>query len=244
MLLASDLYAISQSSKCEGNDECHYCSAPCKKHLPHMEPVPLPGNKRPYVAKRPGNGYICMGCWLWRRQSLTIEWMDGKLKNGAIQMGGFRDRQTPSNHSWYITDERAWSVMPHPHHLTSQPTNEALYSLLLKPKIRFCLALLEGGSKNHLQLMIANEIAKIEADTPITYTVNGIPYHYTVYELEEALKYRETEGKEPGVAMLLHLLGPSNLFPPKVEEKKMGRPPALEDGRVTKKTVSASGQKV
>lgn len=245
-LLASELYAISQGSKCEGNDQCHYCSAPCKKTIAHFEYLPLPGSKRSYVAKRPGNGFMCIGCWHWKKKSITVEWMGANGK-----MAGFKDRQTPADWSWYITDDKAWAIQLHiPDN--PLPTNDGIYQRLLKPTtskngLRFALSFVHSHNKNHLQLCVANEIAEIKKDTPMLFTVNGSVNRYTVYELEEALKNRSGEGKEPGVQMLMHLLGPCGLFPPpkkpEEEEKKMGRPPALEDGRVTKKTVAASGQK-
>lgn len=243
-ILASELYAITQGSKCEGTEECHYCAGPCKTFFPHGEVPPPMGVKRSYIAKRVNNPYICMGCWLWRRKSITVQWLDGTIK----------DRQTPPNHSWLLVDDmrlngdgkNAW-VIDTKLHPSGTPKNEQLYQKLLNPPTKFSLSFIEFGAQNHIQLCTTNEVVKVEAATPLSFTVNGLPFIYTIQELDHALRHGP-QGMEPGVQALVRLLGPSDLFTEEERLKreaeknpKMGRPPALLGGQSTKKVIGASG---
>ena len=242
-MLASQLYALSQGSECFGKEECHYCGAPCTQHIYHNEPTLIPGMRRAYVAKRPGNSFVCLGCWLWRRKSITAEWLDQMAtacERKEWRTGELKDRQTPAYHSWLIIKEKAWAVKLFTEMGGVIPINNRIYQILLDPPCLFCLSLVEGCS-NHLQLSVANENEIVKAETPLTFTFNGIPYVYTVYELEDELR-NSSGGKLPGVSQLIRLLGPCDLFPTEEKVVKMGRPEALKGGHITqKRVVAASG---
>ena len=187
-LSASELYALSQTAVCSGPDDCHWCGSPCRRSLPHDDPTPPIGVKRREPALRPGNTYICVGCWLWRRTNLSVNFLSG----------GVTDRQTPSSHSWWITSDGAWGIRHEDHGTLGQ--------LLLNPPLRFCLMLLGELQVNHIQTAMANDLAEIKSDTPLTFTVDGKPLTYTVYDLREALKSGPV-GRDPGTTVLLRLLG-------------------------------------
>lgn len=215
-MLASELYAISQNAKCEGKEECHWCSAPCQQTWIHDDPLPIMGFKSISNAKRPANHFICAGCWLFRRQRLTVQFMDN----------GFLDRQCPLDHSWII-NSTAKAIRP--------ANYSSLYDLLLKPPQKFVLSFITSwpansgqtdhvkGISNHLHIAIANDLAKeIKADTTLFFTINNIAHNYTIYDLNESLKNEEA-GRSPGVAALMRLLGPIN-FPKPQKTGKGGRP--------------------
>ena len=204
-MLASELYALSQSSKCQGNYKCHWCSGPCTKLWFHDDPPPIPFTKSTSTAKFPPGLYVCVGCWLFRRQSVTINFLRGKIQ---------KDRQSLSKHSLLITREGVWGL--------DKLDYQNIYEILLKPPSLFCLALITEGNKNSLQLATINDNVEVKADTPLHFTINNIQHTYTVYELEDALltftSGNGSPGKEPGVRALVNFLGPyQKLFsPPKV----------------------------
>lgn len=242
-MLASELYAISQGAYCEGPDECHWCGAPCKRMFSHDDVIPIPyvrNHQARMLAKRPGNGFVCVGCWLWRGGKKTIRFLDNTYKDGG----------KPPKFSWYATEQGAWAV---------RTQNEpALWQKLLEPPLRFMLSFLIGepiasgelqcpnGVPNHLQLCVANDHAEIKADTPLSYTVNNVLHTYTVYELGEAIR-RGLEGKSGGVRALFTLLGPPPvglLGDDDPQKVRMGRYPIVSenDGKMVKKVVTpASG---
>lgn len=203
-LSAAQLYALSQSSECRGPEECHWCCSPCAQLWIHDDPPPMIGVKR-VLAKRPGNQHICVGCWLFRRRRTTIKFLSGKLL----------DARCLCNFPLVITRKDA-------HAIDYKEDKEALYKMLLSPDEELVLALLDGSKEaNHLQLMIYNNLKDAKADTPIHFTLNNIPHNYTVYELTEAIKSGDVEGKSPGVAALFRLLGEYQF--PEVK-KGVGRP--------------------
>lgn len=221
-LLASDLYARAHSVKNEGEDECHWCGAPCRRFYIHDDVQQIPFTRSRSTARRPANSYICQGCWHWRRRRVTVNFLGGD----------FLDLQTAADHSWWVTERGAYAVR-------SGDDFGLLYDLLLKPPLRFLLSLVEGSTRNELQLAVCNDVPEILADTRLTYTLNNIPHVYTIYELEQAL-LGGVQGKEPGVQALIRFLGP--LSSPNKEEviqpkRDRGRPPPLDDGRVTKKVI-------
>ena len=224
MVLASELFALASGVRCAGPDACHWCAAPCERLVPHDDPPPMIGVRR-QACKRPGNAYVCLGCQRYRRSRVTVNFLGG----------GQQDRQKSEDHSWLFYRNSAYAVRP--------GCEEALYDVLLTPPLRFVLALRTKGA-NLLQLMVANDLVVIEADTPLAFTVDGAPGYYTVYELEEAAR-TGPEGKEPGVQTLFRLLGPppTNLLKPRpLQEKRgKGRPKPKEDGKITKELVAASG---
>lgn len=214
---AGMLYAKSQNSGCAGQWKCHWCGAPCLDLYVHDDAPEIPGAKRnPNRARHPANPYVCQGCWLWRRQRISIHYHNEDRH--------VLDRQTPKWHSWFITPRLARAVHPADHAL--------LFSLIQTPPTCFALLFLskprtnENATNpiivNHLHLAAVNEHERIEAGTALTYTLDNVPHAYTVYEFEEALKHGP-EGKEPGVRVLFELLG----LKATEEKRGRGRPPAL-----------------
>ena len=201
---AVELFARSQSAKTEGPELCHWCGSSCNKMWVHddlgmkiyrpgpaiNDVVGIPDLKRT-TAKRPGDQFICIGCWLYRRKRITITFLSGRQV----------DRKEACNYSWWITEEGAWGL--------EQADAEEIYLRLLNPPHRFVLSLLDHyGDQNLLHLACGNDHIEIKADTPLTYTLNNKAMKYTVYELEEAMKHG-TDGKSPGVRALLEFFGPS-----------------------------------
>lgn len=213
-LTAPALFAQAHSRVCAGPDSCYWCGAPCPKILAHDDPrPPVRATPNPF-AKRPGNSYQCIGCWLFGKPKTTVFWLSGD----------FKDSQTASKHSWWITASGAWGIR-------IPEDSAALYKALLRPPLRFVLSLLDGDNPgpNRLHTALANDHPEIKASTPLTFTVNGVPFCYTVYELEEALTNPgDAAGLLPGVRELLRILGPYKaLEAPKVK-KERGRPAGSE----------------
>lgn len=226
-MTAPELYAISQESKCEGKEECHWCGSPCKQIWLHDDTPNIIGQKRnANGVARPGNHWICIGCWLFNRQRISI-----RNLNGLMQ-----DCQAPVNHSWWITNEDAISFSPNP------KQGPEIYKLLLKPPIRFCLTILDGKTpiQNKLYHSVVNDLVEIKGHTPLHFTVNNIPHKYTIYELEETLKRKSDQGKEPGVRALLNLFGrPAE---PEEEGNERGRYSKDKGKHKILSTVAASGK--
>lgn len=236
-LRASQLYAISQGVNCEGRESCYYCGGPCTQGLLHTERRLSIGMKRTVPAKVLHSPYLCVGCWLFRRQRLTVSFLGGLYK----------DRQCPVNHSWWVTEKGAWGV--------GKADCAEVYECLLDPPKKFFLSLLDGGSDNHIQLAVANDNQEVRADTPLNFTVNNIQHTYTTYELSEALKHGP-DGKEPGVRALIKIFGNyDGVIEPKQqivlkegEKRPVGRPPSLNKNeftepkeRAVKKVIRRSG---
>ncbi len=227
-MTSSEIWARANNMKCEGEMECHWCGAPCKRLWRHGQPPPMPFTKRTYFAKRANANYICSGCWSFRRARVTIRCLDGS----------FIDGQCAENYSWLIKEDGCFYV---PVTKDSNP----LYPILLdNPPLRFSLMLMEKGkAKNMLQFGVVNDLTTIQADTELAFTINNIPHTYTVYELDEALKHGP-EGKSPGTQALIRFLGE---YKPdywlngngKDEKKERGRPRKEDmiDGRITKRNV-------
>ncbi len=223
-VLASDLFAEATGLRNGGHLPCHWCGAQCLPQWKHDDPGRQPHSKIYTPAKFPQSLYVCNGCRMFRRSSFTIRFLDES----------FRDRQTGGQHSWWMTTKGVWGVQ--------KGSCAALLELLLSPPLRFCLALTDGTAPNYLQLMVVNDLAEVLADTPLRFTVNNVVFSYSVYELEDAVKLRITDGKEAGIRELMKFLGPC--LPPKFVEEKRGRgerddrPNAKE---VLKKPVTMSG---
>lgn len=221
---APAMYAAACGRECTGPDRCYWCGAPCPRLLPHDDPRPTLGMKANPHARCPGNQYQCNGCWLFARKKVTVRWV----------AGDFTDGLTPARLSWWITPNAAAGIRP-------GPDSHAMYAILLRPPLRFTLSLLAGTNQppNRLQMALANDHREIKAGTPLTFTINGIPFAYTVYELEEALKTGDASGCEPGVRELTKLLGDyPPLKPQKIE--KQGRPPGSRtQPNITKDVVTA-----
>lgn len=231
-LLASELYAHSEGTSCAGELECHWCSAPCGRLWPHDDLPPIPfsrGTNNRFHAKRPGSFYICNGCFLFRRKRVTVRFWDKT----------FLDGKCPVNFSWWFSPATGpVAVRP--------GDGRHFYPTLLKPPLKFCLGLMdEPHQANHLQLMVANHLHVIRANSALAFTVNGVGFRYTVYELGEALRSKDLEGKEPGVRELVRLLGPPSeelhkeLLKNTPPERKRGRFPTPGfDGKITQKEVT------
>ncbi len=216
--LASELFAVSQGSLCEGPDECHWCGAPCERHWAHDDLPPRIGRLRSRsLALRPGNGYICNGCWLWRRQRVTVNFLGGGLK----------DVQSAANWGWYVAGARAWALRP-----TSEPDRATLFKRLLDPPPRFFLALRES-EPSLLQYAVANCLQEVTASSPVVYTLDNKPMTYTIYELEHALAHGPG-GTEPGVQALLRVFGVPDAPQGDVGEQEQDAPAKRGRGRPPK----------
>jgi hypothetical protein len=158
--------------------------------------------------------------------------------------GELRDRQSPCDHSWVITEKNASAI-------NLNTDKEKLWQFLLKPSLKFILMFtsykvpekkelkLTNTLPNSIHLAHLNNFSEIKASTILTFTYDNVPFQYSVYELEEGCKH-ETDGKMGGVAKLLSLLGPHpTLSTLKDEFGKAGRPMKEEqhDQRV-KKTIT------
>jgi hypothetical protein len=188
---ASKIFALAHGSACQGDQECYHCTSPCTRERMHDEPPLIPFVRRDLLIRRPSSPYVCEGCWLWRRGSVTVNFLSG----------GSKDRQRASEHSWWITPEGAWGVREKDHAL--------LLEYLLDPPNHFCLMLRES-TPLRAQCGKENNFQEIHADTPLAFSVDHAPMSYTVYELEEALKHGP-EGKEPGVRELMRILHPQEV---------------------------------
>ena len=230
-MLASELYAQSESVKCEGKEECHWCSAPCRQEWIHDGPLNLPFMPKGEWARCPANNWICKGCWLWRRKRVSVRYLHGLICDGRC----------PRDHSWWITDTEAFA-------LGLGNDWQLLQPMLLKPPTKFCLSIISKPT-NLLQRAVVNENYEIKNDTELRFTLDNVEMSWTVYELEDALT-GEANGRSPGVQALVRLLTPI-LPPPKSmaneepEEVKRGRgrpvkPEPHSEG--PHKLVRASGQ--
>lgn len=234
--LPSELFAASQGSRCEGDRECHYCSAPCDAYWVHDEPPQIPFVRTTRTAKRPGSPWMCVGCWLWRRTRVTVPFLSG----------GLADVQSIRKHSWIVTAEAASAV-------ALKPDFPALLKVLLSPPRRFFLSLTDGTADNLLQLCVLNDFAgDVRADQEVQFTFNNVLYSYTPYDLRAALEAK-TAGRSPGVAALLKKLGPQSAgdardllapvtSPPEPPKNKRGRPPGKEPPARPNEVIRRSGR--
>ena len=212
-LTAPQLYALSQEKPCTGTDRCHWCGAPCGRLNRHDEPAAPIDRRLKYrsTAKVPSSAWVCNGCWLFRRQSTTVFYLDRKT---------FMDRQAPQRHSWLI-DERGAVA------LRKEDATE-VYRYLLHPPARktWSLSLVTSGTANNLHQGATNyTISGYTAASPLGFTLNNIPHTYSVQELELAARTGQVNGKEPGVRALFDHFGPpaSGLVQPE-QKPKTGRP--------------------
>lgn len=220
-MLASQLFAIAHSRQCIGDQECHWCAGKCERKWPHDDLPPQPFVRSVSTALRPSSSYICQGCWLYRRPSVTVTFLNGGLK----------DRQGLFNHSWFLTPRGIDVITPADH--------TSLYPILLQPPLLFSLSFIDGR-KNLIQSCVVNQLNEIRKDTELKFTMDGMILTYTIYELEEGIK-NGSDGKMPGVRMLIDRLGKCNLF--QDDHKEKGRP-KREDAEmaVTKRLVRKSVQ--
>ncbi len=214
VLLASQLYATYFTSPSYGDQQCHWCGGPCNIAILHDDPPPIPfvrGSKNRFQAKCLNSLYVCKGCWYYRRPRMTVRFLDGELKDGKSTM----------EYSWLLKKDGAYAIR--------KEGFEKLWEFLVKPEEIWCLAFLQGGEKlNHIQQFVVNHIKNLKADTPIQFTVNGIPHIYTIYELEESRKVG-SEGMQAGTRFLFDLLQKVIPALPLEEPKEKGRP-TTKDG--------------
>lgn len=213
----SQFFAEVCGKKCKGQYRCRWCGTECTDTYNEFMWVETKPIKE--YCKCPGNHYVCTGCYLYRRQRQTLFYMNGKYK----------DRQCARDHSWVLTPN-GLNILPKPEPM--------LLDFLLNPPTRFALSLIDT-LPNQIQLAQLNDFKEITADTPLTFTMNGRIMSYTVYELREALDHGQ-QGKEPGVRLLLSLVGELPKKAPQ-EKRDRGRPVASEDNtKNVKRIVSTS----
>lgn len=219
MTSSMDLFAASQGVSNQGPLECHWCASKCARTWTHDDPGPATFKKTPYVAKRPGNAFVCVGCYLWRRKRVTVPFF------GSTE---YKDGRCFMDYSVVITDRGAWAVRV-------PDDADALYKLLLSPPLTFCLSLIEKdrAKTNLLQLAPVNEVKEVRGDTELSFLLNGTPFKYSVYELEETLR-NGPAGRSPGARALEQLLGPYTVVregdDAKDDKKQKGRPKKEEPG--------------
>lgn len=218
-ITVSQFYALSQGSKCEGVHRCHWCGAPCNRRWLHDEPKPVMFQRTPKTtALFPDSPWICVGCWLFRRQRITTYFLDEKT---------YLDRQCPATHSWWITPTEALSVR--------WQDGEILFKKLLNPPRQFSLMILVGDKATCLLHQgLANDFpTPVQFGTQLKFTINGIPHTVSPMELQTGLKSKEARN-EPGVRALLDIYG---VVPGVVEEEKPGPgKPIVPDAKILKET--------
>lgn len=235
-LLASELYAITQSRRCTGDEQCHWCGAPCTRDIMHDHEAPAEIARAIRLCwletcTVPSSPWMCVGCQLWRRRSITVDFL---ADNSLPWAERAKDRQTPQKHSWWIEPELTT--------LAIRPKDRPqLYKLLVNPPERFLLSLLDKRDTNLLQKCVVNDNPEVKADTPLHFTLDNVRHTYTVYELEEAIKSKQTTGKESGVKALVDYCGPCTLKEYREEKREpagRGRPAeALGNGAITKRKI-------
>jgi len=224
------LYAVTQERYCVGEREkCHWCGNPCEAINKHDETPPPMGVRTPRSsARHPAGSYICQGCWLWRRTSVTLSYLDKK---------SWEDRQSPQNHGWWIQETEAHAVrLPNKTRAISNDI-QPLYEKLTHPPTQeaFCLTMVTSGYISNLHQAKVNYTSSgYTTSSPIHFTLNNVEHTYTVYELQEALRTGKN-GKEPGVRVLLETLGMPTSGTIKVEKITAGAPE--EHAQVLRKKV-------
>lgn len=238
-----ELYASIEGRICQGTQRCHWCGAGCSQTYLHNEPPPVIGAPKLNVAKIPSSPYICHGCWLFRRGSITITFPDESRK----------DRCKPLEYGWFLTPGQALGIKPHDT-LDEEGLypSKKLYEILLNPPPKFSLSIIDKGTTLYPQLTPVNDFKEIAKDTTLLFSLNNIQHNYTVYELEEALRephiVQWIEGKpnwsdpknspSAGVRALLKRLGEWRVeAKPERLEGHRGRPPALDDAKTLKEIV-------
>lgn len=211
----AELFARSQGVTCGGPERCHWCAGPCGPSWPHDDPTPGPYNRSWEGAKCPSGRYVCEGCRLYRRPSVTAWWLSG----------GYQDRQCLSRLSWWLVPGGLRAVR--------EADRRALWDLLLTPPPTFCLALHSGDKDVKVQLhqAVVNDHRTLAADTVLYFTLDNLKYDFTVYELKQSCRH-EVEGKSPGVQTLHRVLGRHVVVDDRPHVGKRGRPPKDEDDDV------------
>lgn len=216
-MIASEMYALSQANRCHGTHECHWCAGPCTSLITHNDLDLMPFIRSTSGARRPANPYICIGCWLFRRKSITAFFLDGS----------FKDRQCPMLHSWWIEPGVSFAV-----DLKSIGDQEELLERLLNPPHHFSLMILDDAQENMLHRAVANNNSEILSGTSLKFTYANITHEYVPYELEDILmKDSDPSGKSSGSRVLAELLkdAPRTKSEDAQRKRNKGRPSAEED---------------
>ncbi len=229
-LSPSDMFAMAHGTPNTGPYRCHWCgSAAIPKWIHDGPTIRSPYQKT--LAKCPAEPYICNGCWLWRRQSVTANYLTG----------GLRDRQSPQNNSWWITPTAVWAIRE-----ADYPT---LLDILVKPPKNFTLMLRHDPKVPiNIHTAVANNLAVVKRDTPLHFTYNQSVLQYSAYELEQA-SILGPAGLDPGVQAIVRMLGLPAREAVNEEEKaeaekirrKGGRPRETPIPHPNKDVVLASG---
>lgn len=233
----SELFCISQGTtnrigrtkdkQAHLKSNCHWCGelTDLDPKLRHDDIPPMPFTKSKWKAKCPASGFVCFGCWNWRKGRSTITHLNGT----------FKDSQDIPANSWYITENDCLAVSDTIGNLTQnligttpKSDYEILAEKLLHPPNLFVLCFKSEDPKipNWLHLCKLNDNKEINELTPLYFTAANIPYTYTVYELSLALKKGSEVNQEPGTAYLVNLFRP--FYPLEtvdgvLEEDKRGR---------------------
>lgn len=223
-LKASQLYARANGSECSGPFRCHWCGAPCKSLFRHDDPPPSPFTRSSSAALYPSEGYVCFGCWCFRRKRTTVRFL----------CGDFLDGRSPMDFGWFVTPKGAWAVSPR--------CLPLLADEMTAPPPRFFLALLSFPSPssraappvNHLQLAVANDLQEVTAGSTLYFTLDGVVHDYTIHELEAGVR-QGPQGRPAGVRLLLSLFGLEPAAPDPILEPRAGDdpPPERKRGRAT-----------
>lgn len=225
-LTAPELFGRAAGGSRGGAETCHWCGGPCGKEWRHDDPGPSWTAKNPLKARMINSPYCCGGCRAFRAGRTTVHFLTPVGKHFF-----FLDGQSPQNYSWWITGNGAWAVRDR------ESEKQLLLEHLLNPPLLFCLSLCTK-TPNPIHLGAVNSLSQIDATTPLAYTIDGTTFHYTVYELQEAMKGAES-GLEPGSRELMRWLGD----PPPPKDMKRGRGrPRLDPTLPTEKLIRASGQ--
>jgi hypothetical protein len=117
-----------------------------------------------------------------------------------------------------------------------------LYPFLLNPPLCFCLSILRNEKTNPLQLAPVNNLCEVKTDTTLKFLLDGKEFSYSVYELEEGLR-SGTNGREPGVRLLIDWLGAWDVGPgmEEIRQGRRGRPVTMPDAKSIKKVICKSG---
>ena len=142
--------------------------------------------------------------------------------------GGFKDGQKPAKHSWLLTEWEALAVR-------KDEDRVKMWEVLRRPPLRFALAL-KSREEVLLHVTPVNEFLEIKKDSTIKFSHDNCVMSYTIYELEESIRNKQTVGKEAGVRTLLDFFSP----PPEIGPRKHkavadGEPEAHDNKTVVRK---------
>lgn len=202
-LTASRLFGRVHSLVEGSGGVCHWCASACGRKREHNEPPRRPFIPYRNIALRSNSPYVCEACHVYPRPRVTARFLSG----------GFKDGQCLRSHSWYMDEGGVWVIGP--------ACGSALLEKLLKPPEVFCLALTTTG-ETLLQYAVVNHCGGMAAGDAVTFTLDGKPMAYSVYELEQVAETGELSGKMPGVRYLCETFGMKKA---EAVKRGRGRPP-------------------